>query len=257
MNSKKYVNDLFNLSNRIGIITGASRGLGNGIAKVLTDAGAKVYNLDLVDRTEEHSIEGKMIDVNIDITNYDEVEKTISNIIKKDGQLDFLVNNAGITHKSRAESFSIDKYRKIQKINLEAVFKLCQLSYPYLKISEHIGRIVSISSMAAHKGFSGVLPYDITKSGILGLTRGLAEDWKKENILVNSVAPGWILTKINEEMFKEDKERKNAALQEITLDRFGKPTEIGYMILFLLSNASNYITGQDFAVDGGALTHGY
>jgi NAD(P)-dependent dehydrogenase (short-subunit alcohol dehydrogenase family) len=111
--------------------------------------------------------------------------------------------------------------------------------------------------MAAHMGFTGVVPYCITKSGVLGLTRGLAVEWAKDNILVNSVAPGWFLTKMNEEMFQKDPARKEAASKMFVLDRFGIPEDIGYMMLFLLSRASTYLTGQDFAVDGGALAYGF
>lgn len=257
MDPKEYINELFNLEGRVGIVTGASRGLGLGIAKVLTNAGAKIYNFDLIKRTEKINIKEKMIDIEIDLTDFDKCKKNIDDIFFKEGHIDFLINNAGITYKGRAENFSIDKYQKIQKVNLEAIFNLCQNIYPYLSKSKYIGRIISVSSMAAHMGFEGVVPYAITKSGVLGLTRGLAEEWKKDNILINSVAPGWFLTKLNEEMFNKNPDRKKDALKKITLDRFGYPEEIGYMMLFLLSKASTYLTGQDFAVDGGALTHGY
>ena len=106
-------------------------------------------------------------------------------------------------------------------------------------------------------GFTEVVPYCMTKAGILGLTRGLAEEWKNDPVLVNSVAPGWFLTKMNKAMFEKNPNRKKAALEKIALGRFGEPKEIGYMILFLLSEASTYLTGQDFAVDGGALIHGF
>ena len=97
----------------------------------------------------------------------------------------------------------------------------------------------------------------MTKSGVTGLTRGLAEEWKNDNILVNSVAPGWVLSRMNEEMFRENPDRKEAALRKMMLDRFAAPSDIGRMILFLLGKASSYCTGQDFAVDGGALAHGF
>lgn len=258
MTPQEYVGSLFNLTGHVGIITGASRGLGLGQAKVLTDAGAKVYNLDLMPHSDDEEIvNGRMIDITCDVTDYPGVEKIVKKIVETEGQLDFLINNAGITYKCRAEEFPEDRIDKIMQINLKTPMMLSRICYPYLKTSKYIGRIVSISSMAAYMGFTGVLPYDMTKSGILGLTRGLAEEWKNDNILVNSVAPGWVLTKLNEEMFEKNPDRKVAALSKPMLPEFGRPVDIGYMMLFLLSSASTYLTGHDFPVDGGAISHGF
>lgn len=257
MNSKEYVNQLFSLEGHVGIVTGASRGIGMGIAKVLTDAGAKIYNLDREKRGQDEEITGRMEDICVDLTDREETQEIVRRIAEEEGQLDFLVNNAGMTYKCLAQDFPSQMYQKIQKLNLETMFELCQICYPYLKESRYTGRILNISSMGAHMGFNGVVPYCITKSGVLGLTRGLAEEWKDAPVLVNSVAPGWCLTKMNEEMFRENPDRKKAALGKMMLNRFAYPREIGYMMLFLLSQASTYLTGQDFAVDGGALSHGF
>lgn len=258
MTSLEYVAGLFDLTGHVGIITGASRGLGLGQAKVLTDAGATVYNLDLAPHSDEEAIrKGHMTDIVCDVTEYEQVQKAVEEIAAKEGHLDFLINNAGITFKCRAEEFPEERLDKIMEINLKTPLMIAKICYPYLKESEYIGRIVSISSMAAYMGFTGVLPYDMTKAGILGLTRGLAEEWKNDNILVNSVAPGWFLTKLNEDMFEQNPDRKAAALSKPMLPRFGRPVEIGYMMLFLLSGASTYLTGHDFTVDGGATSHGF
>ena len=257
MDSTEYVNRLFNLSGHIGIVTGASRGLGLGTARVLAQSGAKVYNFDKIPREMEEMSVDNIVDIEVDLTQPDKVKDMVGKIVRLEGHLDFLINNAGITIKCRAEDFPSEDYQKIQLINLEAVLELCKICYPYLKKSPFIGRIINISSMAAHMGFTEVVPYCMTKSGIIGLTRGLAEEWKKEPILVNSVAPGWFLTKLNVSMFEKNPNRKQAALGKIALGRFGEPKEIGYMMLFLLSGASVYLTGQDFAVDGGALIHGF
>lgn len=258
MTSKDYVAGLFDLTGHVGIITGASRGLGLGQAKVLTDAGATVYNFDLAAHSDEEEITGgELIDVICDVTDYAKVQAEVERIAAERGHLDFLINNAGVTFKSRAEEFPEDRLDMIMKINLKTPLMLSKICYPYLKESQYIGRIISISSMAAYMGFSGVLPYDMTKSGILGLTRGLAEEWRNDNILVNSVAPGWFLTKLNEGMFEQNPDRKAAALNKPMLPKFGRPVEIGYMMLFLLSGASTYLTGHDFPVDGGAVSHGF
>lgn len=257
METREYVNDLFGLEGHVGIITGASRGLGMGIAKVLTNAGAKLYNLDVAPRGNDEEISGDMTDILVDLTDREAVKQEVEAIAQKEGGLDFLINNAGITYKCRAEDFPEERYKKIQDLNLAVLLDLCKLCYPYLKKSSYVGRIISISSMASYMGFTGVVPYCMTKSGVLGLTRGLAEEWKNDNILVNCVAPGWVLTKMNENMFAENSDRKEAALNKPMLCRFADPKEIGYMILFLLGDGSRYLTGQDFAVDGGALAHGF
>ena len=245
MTSKDYVASLFDLTGHVGIITGASRGLGLGQAKVLTDAGATVYNLDLMPHTDEEEIAGgRMTDV-------------ICDSVRMPNRKPKSAKRVTITYKCRAEEFPEDRLDKIMEINLKTPLMLSRICYPYLKESQYIGRIVTISSMAAYMGFTGVLPYDMTKSGVLGLTRGLAEEWKNDNILVNSVAPGWFLTKLNEGMFEQNPDRKAAALAKPMLPKFGRPVEIGYMMLFLLSGASTYLTGRDFPVDGGATSHGF
>ena len=208
MNSTEFVNSLFNLEGHVGIVTGASRGIGAGIARIISQAGATVYDLDVGEPADEEQFNEKVRFVKVDLT---------------------------------------DRAACKKDINLETLFELCRMCYPYLKQSKYIGRILSISSMGAHMGFNGVVPYCITKSGVLGLTRGLATEWAHDNILVNSVAPGWVLTKLNADMFEK----------KFPMDRFGTPEDIGNMMLFLLSGASTYLTGQDFAVDGGALAYGF
>lgn len=253
-----YLDGLFSLKGHVGIITGASKGIGLGIAEVLVSAGAKVYNFS----RSKHADNGfdfgdSLIDLSVDIQDADAVKKALNEVIAKEGQLDFLINNAGISFKKKAEEFPDEEYEKIQKTDLEAVFKLCKACFPYLKQSQYVGRIVSITSMSAYMGFNGVVPYCMMKSGLMGLTRGLAEEWHDDNILVNSIAPGWVLTEINAKMFANNPDRKAAALNKPILKKFIDPKEIGHMALFLLSNASLCITGHDFPVDGGAVVHGF
>lgn len=257
MNPEEYVNSLFNLKGRVGIITGATRGLGMAMAKVLTDAGAKVYNFSRRPRSDELEITGDMVDVLLDITDTDKMRKAVEEVAAKEGKLDFLINNAGMQVQQRAEEFDPEKFAQLENLNLNAVFNNCNICYPYLKKSEHIGRIVNISSMAGHLGFSQIVPYCMAKHGVIGLTKGFAEEWRHDNIRVNSIAPGWFMTKLTKEQYAKDPERGKRAQAKIMLDEFGRTIDVGLMALFLMSDASVYLTGQDFAVDGGALAHGY
>ncbi len=257
MNAKDYVASLFDLTGHVGIITGASRGLGLGQAQVLVSAGATVYNFDIGAPADDVALGERFIFVQCDMNDYGMVREKVEQIAEAHGQLDFLINNAGMSFKERAENYPEERLDRIMQLNLKTPFMVSRICYPHLKRSRYTGRIVNITSMAAYMGFSGVLPYDMTKSGVMGLTRGLAEEWRNDNILVNSVSPGWFLTKLNEEMFAKNPDRKAAAAAKPMLPRFGDPKEIGYMMLFLLSGASLYITGRDFPVDGGALAHGF
>ena len=258
MGAIDYVNSLFNLEGRVGIITGASRGIGLATAKVLCSAGAKIYNFSRTPHpASDFDCEGKFIDIKVDLLDPKSVKEALNQVVATNACIDFLINNAGFSFKARAEEFPEDKYQQIQRIDLESVFDLCKLCFPHLKQSPYVGRIVSITSMASYMGFCGVTPYCMMKSGLMGLTRGLAEEWKNDNILVNSVAPGWVLTKINEQMFAQNPDRKAAALNKPILKTFIDPEEIGKMILFLVSDASKSITGHDFPVDGGATVHGF
>ena len=256
---KKIINtltELFSLEGRVGIVTGGSKGIGLAISSLLADAGAKVYAVSRTGKVEDeaHPTNKNIIYVSLDITDKEETKKVINEIGNKEG-LDFLVNNAGITYKGKAEKFDLDQWDFIYRINVDAVFYLSQFAYSYLKESKFIGRIVNISSMAAYLGFSEVVPYCSTKAAVLGITRGLAVEWVNDNILVNSVAPGWFPSKMTQQVM--DEERKKKILNRMPLHRFGETKDIGAMVLFLLSNGAKYITGQDFAVDGGTLSYGY
>ena len=256
MNS--YLDGLFSLKGHVGIITGASKGIGLGIAEVLVQAGAKVYNFSRSQHQNNgFDFKNNLIDLKVDIQDENAVKAALNEVIATEGQLDFLINNAGISFKKRAEEFPDEEYAKIQKTDLESVFKLCKACFPYLKQSKYVGRIISITSMSAYMGFNGVVPYCMMKSGLMGLTKGLAEEWHDANSLVNSIAPGGVLTDINAKMFADNPDRKAAALNKPILKKFIDPREIGHMALFLLGNASLSITGHDFPVDGGAVVHGF
>ncbi|MGE4277648.1 MAG: SDR family NAD(P)-dependent oxidoreductase [Lawsonibacter sp.] len=244
------------LEGRVGIVTGGSSGIGYAIANTLAQAGATVFALSRTGAVKEGlapSAPG-VIHVHGDVTDYAEMATLISDIANRHG-LDFLVNDAGVTKKCRAETFPMEDFEHILQVNVSSIFRLCQLCYPYLKLSPHKGRIVSISSMAAHLGFSEVVPYCTSKAAVCGMTRGLAVEWANDNLCVNSIAPGWFPSEMSKQVMTP--ERKAAILARMPVHAFGDTRDLGEMAKFLLSDGAQYITGQDFAVDGGALAFGF
>lgn len=244
------------LHGRAGVVTGASSGIGFAIANTLAERGATVYAVSRSGAPKAGlpaSADG-VIHVQADATDYPSMG-TLFKKIAGAGSLDFLVNNAGRTMKARAEEFPADEFNAILELNVTSPFRLSQLAYPYLKRSVHKGRIVTISSMAAHLGFSEVVPYSISKSAVLGLTRGLAVEWAQDNICVNSIAPGWFPSEMSKQVMTP--ERTAAILARMPVHSFGDTRDLGEMAAFLIGDAASYITGQDFAVDGGALAYGF
>ena len=169
------------------------------------------------------------------------MESIVREIGEKEG-IDFLVNNAGSTVRRRAELFSDTDFDRIHRVNVHGVFKLSCLCFPYLRGSRFVGRIVYIASMAAYQGFSEVVPYCSSKAAVLGLTRGLAVEWCRDNILVNSVSPGWFPSELTR-CDGSGTESKNP--QQNPPRQFGDPQAVAAMVRLLSDNAL-YITGQDF-----------
>lgn len=270
---------MFDLTGKTGIITGASGGIGLAAAHILAEAGAKVYALSRTGAPKAEAVntgapkaelvntdvpkaeakntdasKGEICHIKADINDYKRLEQIVEEIGERDG-IDFLINNAGVSVKKRAEEITDEEFDSVIRTNVSSVYKLSCLCYPYLKEAKGRGRIVNISSMAAHLGFSLVTPYCVSKSAVLGITRGLAIEWAEDNINVNSIAPGWFPSKLLQDVM--DEERKAKILSRMPLHEFGETNQIGAMLLYLVADESGYVTGQDYAVDGGALAFGF
>ena len=246
----------FSLEGKRGIVTGGSSGLGLAISRLLARAGAEVIVLSRSGRVKTADAGPDPVGLShraVDLADHVAATAAVCEIGALG--LDFLVNNAGITSKKPATDFTADEFRAIQTINVDGVFALCQAAFPFLTQAPDAGRIVTISSMAAHLGFDGVVPYCASKAAVLGLTKALAVEWAGRNVLVNSVAPGWFPSEMNRQVM--DVERQKKILARMPLHRYGEPEELANAVLFLVSPAARYITGIDFAVDGGALAFGY
>jgi len=246
------------LQGQAGIVTGGSSGIGFQIANVLAEAGATVYVISRTGRPKDGVGESApgVVHLKGDVGDKPEMEKLAAEIAEKHGgHIDFLINNAGVSHKCRAEQFPMEQFDRIMDINVKFLFQMSVVCYPYLKKSPTKGRIINITSMSAHLGFSEVVPYCTSKGAVLAMTRGLAVEWAQENITVNSIAPGWFRSKMNEQVVDAAREAK--ILGRMPLHAYGDTRDLGAMAHFLCGSGATYITGQDFAVDGGALAYGY
>ena len=246
------------LNGYAGIVTGGSSGIGLEIANQLAGRGANVYIISRTGHVKEGYPESAPGTVHIkgDINDRDAMRKLAGELAAKHGgHLDFLVNNAGATYKCAAQDVPEAEFRRVLDTNVTSVFVMSQILYPYLKKSPYKGRIINISSMSAHLGFTLVVPYCTSKAAVLGLTRGLAIEWANDNICVNSIAPGWFHSKMLDAV--ADEKRMNQILSRIPVHKLGDTKDLGAMAAFLIGPNGSYITGQDFALDGGALAYGY
>ncbi len=248
---------LYSLQGLRVVVTGASSGLGLSMSVMLAECGATVFGLS---RSGDVKVEydGEIPDSiqfeKMDVANEEDVKRKLAEIGEKGG-IDVLINNAGVTIKKPAVEFTNTDLEYMNSININGVYHCSKYAFPYLKVSNHVGRIINISSMASYLGFSEVVPYCASKSAVIGITRGLAVEWADKNILVNSVSPGWFPSLMNQQVMDADRQKK--ILSRMPLHRYGKPEELAAMICFLASPAASYITGQDFSIDGGALAFGY
>ncbi|MBQ7486226.1 MAG: SDR family oxidoreductase [Clostridia bacterium] len=246
------------LTGKAGIVTGGSSGIGFQIANVLAESGATVYVISRTGAPKPDMGESApgVIHLKGDLADEATMQELVRGIADRhDGHIDFLINNAGVSYKCRAESFPDDRFDAIMNTNVKYVFKTSTLCYPYLKAAPGKGRIINITSMSAHIGFSEVVPYCTSKGAVLAMTRALAVEWAGDNICVNSIAPGWFQSKMVEQVV--DPEREKKILSRMPLHAYGDTRDLGALTAFLCGENATYITGQDFAVDGGALAFGY
>ncbi|MBS96954.1 MAG: glucose 1-dehydrogenase [SAR202 cluster bacterium] len=250
------LDNLFNLSGKVALITGGNKGIGKGIAKGLGVHGAKIIiaSRDKIANTktceELSSLNIESMSLEIDMTDQSQIAPLVNKIIDTYNQIDVLVNNAGTALRSSPEDINNKDWQYIMDLNLNSVYWLSKEVYPHMK-SQGSGKIINIGSMYSIFG-SGVVPsYSTTKGGIIQLTKSLAVAWAKENINVNAILPGWITTNLTSGMPNNDPERYRKVSERIALGKWGIPEDLAGTAIFLASNASNYITGASIVVDGG------
>ena len=238
------------LKGKAGIVTGGSSGIGFQIANVLAEAGATVYVISRTGRPKEgvgESASG-VVHLKGDVGDVEAMKAMVAELAAKhNGCLDFLVNNAGVSYKCRAENFPMEQFDNIMNVNVKYLFEMSVVCYPYLKKSADKGRIINITSVAGLYGNPGQMNYSASKAGIIGMTKTGAKELGKRGITVNAVAPGFIQTPMTEVLGEEYKE---AILKQIGLQRLGQPEDVANAVAFLASDRASYISGQVLEVSG-------
>ncbi len=250
--------DSFKLGGKVALVTGAGQGLGQGMAMALAEAGADVAGLDRVpsQATGEavRALGRNYLQVVCDFreTSAAQLNEIVNRIAAEMGHLDILVNNAGIIRRAPALEFSESDWDDVLQINLKAAFFLSQAAGKIMAKQGH-GKIINIASMLSFQGGIIVPSYTAAKSGIAGITRALANEWAKENINVNAIAPGYMATD-NTAALRANPDRAPAILERIPAGRWGTPDDLKGVVVFLASAASDYMHGAIVPVDGGWLT---
>jgi 3-oxoacyl-[acyl-carrier protein] reductase len=242
------------LSGRIALVTGGSRGIGKACGLLLSGAGAQViinYNKskEKAEAVRKESA-GLGIEADIfqaDISKPEEVKKLFDYIGKKFGKLDILINNAGIIKDNLLPSMELPDWDRVHDVNLRGAF-LCTKSAAEMMIPGHSGKIINIASTGAIRGGRGQTNYASAKGGLVSFTRACAVELAGKGIQVNAVLPGMIITEMSKRVRKRAGDK---ILDRIPISRFGKPIDIANLVVFLASDKADYITGQSIPVDGG------
>jgi 3-oxoacyl-[acyl-carrier protein] reductase len=250
------------LRDKVAVVTGSGRGIGRSIALGFAREGAIVVVNALHDehsqtvKKEIESMGGKAMVATGDVSRGDVVREIFSLVRKEFGGLDILVNNAGINIVKPSLEMTDAEWDSVQSLNLKAAFVCCRAGAP-LMISRKGGRIINIASVVGINPFPNRAPYSTSKAALIMLSRELALEWAKHNILVNSISPGFFLTDLLRDVIARGVIDEKAILKRVPLGRFGELDEIAELALFLASSKSAYITGQNFVVDGGYTANGF
>jgi gluconate 5-dehydrogenase len=250
--------ELFDLSGKVAVVTGASRGLGQYFGRALARAGA---DLVITSRTlaslsefkqEIESLGRKALAVQVDVLSQSDIESMVQAAVAEYGKIDILVNNAGLNIRNPAADFSWEDWDTVLQTNLKGNF-FCAQAVGREMIKRKYGRIINMGSCTCVFGMEGIGPYCASRGGVLMMTRSLAAEWGRFGITANVLAPGWFKTAQNAALYENPEWVKNVK-SRIPLDRPGQPHDLDGTVIFLASDASAYVTGQMILVDGGFTT---
>ena len=247
--------DQFRLDGKVAIVTGASRGLGQGMALGLAEAGADLVLLSTNSgnlretKTKVTNLGRKAVALTCDVSDFGHIKNAISDSLEQFGKIDILVNNAGTIRRAPAHEFSDEDWRVVMDTNLTGLFQLCREAGK-LMIERQSGKIINIASLLSFSGGITVPAYAASKGGVAQLTKALANEWAKHNVQVNAIAPGYFETDNTAALLK-DETRNREITARIPAGRWGKPEDLKGTVVFLASPASDYVNGHILLVDGG------
>ncbi len=248
--------ELFSLAGKTAVVTGANTGIGQGIALALAQAGADIVAVgrSSADETRRQvTAAGRRFhEITADLSDAGVAASVIDQAVAAFGAIDILVNNAGIIRRADALDFTVADWDAVMNTNLKTVFFLSQAMARVLVAQGRGGKIINIASLLSFQGGIRVPSYTASKSGLVGLTRLLANEWAARGINVNAIAPGYFVTN-NTEALRSDETRSREILGRIPAGRWGTPKDIGGAAVFLAAAASDYVHGTVLAVDGGWL----
>ena len=248
--------DAFNLSGKVAIVTGCDTGLGQGMALGLAQAGCDIVSVNR--RIPEETAAGvkalgrRFMAIQADLSKQDGINDIVEQVVAGMGRVDILVNNAGTIRREDALTFSEKDWDDVMNLNLKSVFFLSQAVARQFIAQGQGGKIINIASMLSFQGGIRVPSYTASKSGVLGITRLLANEWAHHGINVNAIAPGYMATN-NTQQLRDDEQRSKEILDRIPAGRWGKPEDLQGPAVFLASSTSDYVNGYTLAVDGGWL----
>lgn len=244
----------FDLTGKTAIVTGANTGIGQAIAAALSACGAKIAGVGRSSMSETAAMigaPGKFLEIRADLSTTANIQRIVDETVDWAGNLDILVNNAGIIRRNDAIDFTEEDWNAVIDTNLKSAFFLSQAAARHF-LPKGNGKIINIASLLSFQGGIRIASYTASKSGLAGLTRLLACEWAGKGINVNAVAPGYVITN-NTEALRNDPERSKAILDRIPAGRWAKPDDIAGAVVFLASDAANYVHGITLPVDGGWL----
>ncbi len=249
--------DKFKLDGKVAIVTGAARGLGQGMAIGLAEAGADIAAVDILDTDETKDLIEKLgrkcVRIKADLSSSESVPAIVKSTLDQLGRIDILFNNAGIIRRAPLVEFTEKDWDDVMDINIKALFLLSQAVGKVFIEQGEGGKIVNTASLLSFQGGVFVPSYTASKSAVMGLTRLLANELAPYNVNVNAIAPGYMATD-NTAPLRADPARNKAILERIPADRWGTPEDLQGAAVFLASDASSYMNGYTIAVDGGWLS---